>query len=66
MKVTINFELDLSKLFSDNKDHIFFEGRSEEGIIEELKEIFPGKIEEGLSMDCKTLYEHEFINLFDY
>ena len=66
MKVAISFELDLSKLIKNNQDNVLLAGRSIEDVVEELKEMFDGDIQKGLSEDCKNLYTQEFTDLFNY
>ena len=66
MKVKVNFEVDLEGLIEANKDNILLEGRSNEDIIKELKELFYGNLEKGLSNYCENMFVLEFEDIFNY
>ena len=66
MGVKVNFEIDLEGLVEANKDHILLKGRSNEDIINELKDLFEGDLSKGISNYCKYWFVLEFGNIFNY
>ena len=66
MKVKVNFEFDLKGLVEANKDHILLEGRSNEDIINELKDLFKGDLNRGFSNYCENMFVLEFGDIFNY
>jgi hypothetical protein len=66
MKVKVNFEFNLEDLIEDNSEHPLLEDRSKEEVIEELKDLFEGDLNEGFSSFCKDVLESEFGDIFNY
>jgi len=66
MKVKIEFELDLEEIIDDNSNSWCFKGRSKDEIYTELKSIFDGDLEKGMSEDAKREYENNFQEIFNY
>lgn len=66
MKVKVNFEFDLEGLVEANNDHILLKGRSNEEIIEELKDLFKGDLNRGFSNYCENMFVLEFGDIFNY
>ena len=66
MKVKVNFEFDLEGLVEANKDHILLKGRSNEDIINELKDLFKGDLNRGISNYCENMFVLEFGDIFNY
>ena len=66
MTVKVNFEFNLEDLIEANNDHILLKGRSNEEIIEELKDLFYGDLNRGFSNYCENMFVLEFEEVFNY
>jgi len=66
MKVKVNFEFNLEDLIEANNGHILLKGRSNEEIIEELKDLFKGNLNRGFSNYCENMFVLEFGDIFNY
>jgi len=66
MKVKVNFEFDLKDLIEANNDHILLKGRSNDEVIEELKDLFKGDLNRGFSNYCENMFVLEFGDIFNY
>ena len=66
MKVKVNFEFNLEDLIEANNDHILLKGRSNEEIIEEVKDLFKGDLNRGFSNYCENMFVLEFGDIFNY
>ena len=65
MKVQITFELDLQKLYDDNRKDYILRDMSFQDMVEELREMF-GTNFERMSKDAYLSYINDFVQLFNY
>ena len=66
MKVKVNFEFNLEDLIEANNDHILLKGRSNDEVIEELKDLFKEDLNRGFSNYCENMFVLEFGDIFNY